>query len=353
MEFNQEENDINKLSSFSHSLGTLFGQIGGYTIIQIIASFILVFITVGMLVSVVLEESITALFNVFQTSIWTIIITSIILEIISYIFIIKLITLLFGAEKRGIPIKGKYRKSALFFIVGIIIGIFLLVVGIIVTNWLMQLIQDIFNDPLFEIEDLEQVPSTDIITTLVQVGRTGLSLAGFYYLKQNFDQLGDYMQNGEKVSTGLILLVIGFLLQIFGSLIGLIIELLSVLGLAGLILTIVGYFQASNGLKNTIWSQIGVSQMKLSHAKKVQKLDKKDRRRHFTEEDILNSEEFLHRFLKENEGKAFTASSLYKRCIEDKYPNISLVEVEKRLHDLYLLGRIHLDVKDKVNYYFV
>lgn len=353
MESNQDKNDINKLRPFSQSLGTLFGQIGGYTIIQIIASFILVFITVGMLVSVVLEESITALFNVFQTSIWTIIITSIVLEIISYIFIIKLITLLFGAEKRGIPIKGKYRKSALFFIVGIIIGILLLVVGIIVTNWLMQLIQDIFNDPLFEIEDLEQVPSTDIITTLVQVGRTGLSLAAFYYLKLNFDQLSDYMQNSGKVSTGFLLLVIGFLLQILGSLIGLIIDLLSVLGLVGLILTIVGYFKASNGLKNTIWSQIGVSQMKLSHAKKVQKLEKKDRRRHFTEEDILNSEETLCRFLKENDGKAFTASSLYKRCIEDKYPNISLAEVEKRLHNLYLLGRIHLDVKDNVNYYFI
>ena len=353
MEFNQDENDVKNLSSFSQSLGTLFRQIGGYTIIQIIASFILVFITVGMLVSVVLEESITALFNVFQTSIWTIIITSIILEIISYIFIIKLITLLFGAEKRGIPIKGKYRKSALFFIVGIIIGILLLVVGIIVTNWLMQLIQDIFNDPLFEIEDLEQVPSTDIITALVQVGRTGLSLAAFFYLKLNFDQLSDYMQNGGKVSTGFILIVIGFLLQILGSLIGLIIELLSVLGLAGLIITIVGYFNASNGLKSTIWSQIGVNQMKLSHAKKVQKLDKKDRRRHFTVEDILNSEETLHRCLKENEGKAFTASSLYKRCIEDKYPDISLAEVEKRLHNLYLLGRIHLDVKDNVNYYFI
>ena len=166
------------------------------------------------------------------------------------------------------------------------------------------------------------------------------------------------MQNGRNVSKGLQLLVIGYLLQIIGYLLGLIVDLASFLGFIGLILTIVGYFKASNGLKSTIWSQIGVSQigvsqMKLSHAKKVQKLDKKDRRRHFTEEDILNSEETLHRCLKENEGKAFTASSLYKRCIEDKYPNISLAEVEKRLHNLYLLGRIHLDVKDNVNYYFI
>ncbi len=255
MEFNQDENDVNNLSSFSQSLGTLFGRIGGYTIIQIIASFFLAFMTVGMLFSVVIGASMSEIFNVFQTSIWTILITATVLEIISYIFIIKLITLLFGAEKQGIPFKGKYRKSALFFILGIIVGIVLLVVSFIVANWLMQLIQDIFNDPLFEIEDLEQVPSSDIISTLAQVGRTGLSLAGFYYLKQNFGQLSDYMRNGEKVSKGLQLLVIGFLLQIFGNLIGLIVDLASLLGLVGLILTIVGYFKASNGLKSTIWSQ--------------------------------------------------------------------------------------------------
>ena len=255
MEFNQDENDVNNLSSFSQSLGTLFGRIGGYTIIQIIASFFLAFMTVGMLFSVVIGASMSEIFNVFQTSIWTILITATVLEIISYIFIIKLITLLFGAEKQGIPFKGKYRKSALFFILGIIVGIVLLVVSFIVANWLMQLIQDIFNDPLFEIEDLEQVPSSDIISTLAQIGRTGLSLAGFYYLKQNFGQLSDYMRNGEKVSKGLQLLVIGFLLQIFGNLIGLIVDLASLLGLVGLILTIVGYFKASNGLKSTIWSQ--------------------------------------------------------------------------------------------------
>ena len=255
MEFNQEENDLNNLSSFSQSLGTLLRQIGGYTIIQIIASFFLAFMTVGMLFSVVIGASMSEIFNVFQTSIWTILITATVLEIISYIFIIKLVMLLFGAEKRRIPFKGKYRKSALFFILGIIVGIVLLVVSFFVANWLMQLIQDIFNDPLFEIEDLEQVPSTDIISTLAQVGRTGLSLAGFYYLKQNFGQLSDYMRNGEKVSKGLQLLVIGFLLQIFGNLIGLIVDLASLLGLVGLILTIVGYFKASNGLKSTIWSQ--------------------------------------------------------------------------------------------------
>jgi len=256
MEIKQDENEVNNLSSFSQSLGTLFGRVGGYTIIQIIVSFFLAFMTVGMLFSVVIGSSMSEIFNVFQTSIWTILITATVLEIISYIFIIKLITLLFGAEKQGIPFKGKYRKSALFFILGIIVGIILLIVSFIVANWFMQLIQDIFNDPLFEIEDLEQVPSSDIISTLAQVGRTGLSLAGFYYLKQNFDQLSDYMRNGEKVSKGLQLLVIGYLLQIFGNLLGLIVDLASLLGLVGLILTIVGYFKASNGLKSTIWSQI-------------------------------------------------------------------------------------------------
>jgi len=34
------------------------------------------------------------------------------------------------------------------------------------------------------------------------------------------------------------------------------VDLASLLGLVGLILTIVGYFKASNGLKRTIWSQI-------------------------------------------------------------------------------------------------
>jgi hypothetical protein len=256
MELNRDENDVNNLSSFSQSLGKLFGQIGAYSIIQMITSFILVFLTVGMLVSVIIEDSLSALFNVFQTSVWTIIVTSIVLEVISYIFIIKLIMILFGAKKREIPYKDKYRKSALFFIGGIILGIILLVVAIFVTNWLMQIIQDIFNDPLFEIEDLEQVPSTDIITTLAGVGRTGLSLAGFYYLKINFGQLSDYMQNGKNVSTGLQLLVIGYLLQILGSLIGLVIDLASLLGFVGLILTIVGYFKASRGLKSTIWSQV-------------------------------------------------------------------------------------------------
>ncbi|MFW9867275.1 MAG: DUF973 family protein [Candidatus Thorarchaeota archaeon] len=253
MVFNQDEDELNNLNSFSQSLGTLFRQLGGYSIIQIIASFILVFIAVAMLVPVIIQASPSEIFDVFQTSIWTIIITSIVLEIISYIFIIRLIMLLFGAVKQGIPYKGKYRNSALFFILGIILGIALLVVSIFVTNWLLQLIQDIFNDPLFEIEDLEQVPSTDIISVLAPIGREGLSLAGFYFLKQNFDNLSNSMRNGRKVSKGLQLLVIGYLLQILGNLIGLVVDLLSFLGFAGLILTLVGFFKASNGLRNTIW----------------------------------------------------------------------------------------------------
>lgn len=253
-EINLNENDFNNIRTFSQSLGKLFGQIGGYTIILIIASVVLAFISVGMLFSMMYETSIPVIFNILQTSIWTLVITSIILEIIMYLLLIKLIKLLMGAQKQGIPFQDNYRKSALFFIIGIISGVVLLVVAIFLTNWILQLIWGILNDPLFEIEDLNQIPSTDIISTLVQVGRTGLSLAGFYYLKQNFMQLSYYMYNGEKVHKGLNLLVIGYLLMIVGSLIGLLIELASFLSFAGLIVTIVGYFKASDGLKNTNWS---------------------------------------------------------------------------------------------------
>jgi hypothetical protein len=127
-------------------------------------------------------------------------------------------------------------------------------VAIILTSWILQLTWGILNDPSFEIEDLNQIPSTDIISTLVQVGRTGLSTAGFYYIKQNFMQLGYYMYNGEKVHKGLNLLVIGYLLMIVGSLFGLLIDLAGLLSFAGLIITIVGYFKAADGLKSTIWS---------------------------------------------------------------------------------------------------
>jgi hypothetical protein len=254
MKTNLDENDLNNIRSFSPSLGKLLRQIGGYTIIQIIASIILVFISAGMLFSGIMETSLTALFNIFQNSIWTILIASIVLEVISYIFIIRLITLLKSAEKKRIPFQDNYRKSALFFIIGIIVGIILLVVAIFLTNWILQLIREIFNDPLFEIEDLEQIPSTDIISTLVEMGRIALSLAGFYYLKQNFRQLSFCMRNDEKVHKGLQLLVVGYSLLILGSLIGIVLDLGSFLGLAGLIITIVGYFKASDGLKNTIWS---------------------------------------------------------------------------------------------------
>ena len=157
-------------------------------------------------------------------------------------------------KKKRIPFQDNYRKSALFFIIGIIVGIILLIVAIFLTNWILQLIREIFNDPLFEIEDLEQIPSTDIISTLVQIGRIALSLAGFYCLKQNFRQLSFSMRNDEKVHKGLQLLVTGYSLLILGSLIGIVLDLGSFLGLAGLIITIVGYFKASDGLKNTIWS---------------------------------------------------------------------------------------------------
>ncbi len=247
------ENDLSKIQTFSHSLGTLFWQIGVYSIIQIIAAVILMIISAGMIFSIIGETSLSVIFSIFQAAIWTILITSIILEVVLYFFLFRLIRLLKGAEKQGIPYQDKYRKSALFFIAGIILGVILFVVAIFLTTWILELIWGIFNDPLFNVEDLEQIPSTDIISTLVGVGRIVLSLAGFYYLQRNFEQLDVYMQNGDKIVRGLRLLISGYLLLILGDLIGLVVDLGSLLGLVGLILTIVGYFKASDGLKNTIW----------------------------------------------------------------------------------------------------
>ena len=69
MELKRNEDKVNNLSSFSQSLGTLFGQMGGYSIIQLIASFIMVAMTVGMLISVAMEGSMSEIFEAMQTSI--------------------------------------------------------------------------------------------------------------------------------------------------------------------------------------------------------------------------------------------------------------------------------------------
>jgi hypothetical protein len=253
MDEDLNEREFSKFNTFSQSLGKILGQIGAYTIVQIIAAIFISFISVGMLVEVALETSISEIFNVFQSTVWIILISSIILEVIMYYLIIRLILVLKGAEKQGIPYQDKYHKSALFFTAGIILGIILIIVGIILMNWILQIIQQIFNDPSFDVEDLEQVPSTAIISTLVEAGRILLSIAGFYYLQQNFEQLKNRIQNGEKIVKGFRLLIIGLVIMILGNLLGLIVDLASLLEFIGLIITIIGYFQASGGLKKAIW----------------------------------------------------------------------------------------------------
>ena len=247
------ENALNKFQYFSQSLGTLFWQIGIYSVIQILAGFFLAVISVGMILSLIHETSLSAIFNTFQALVWTMLIASIILEGIFYFFLIKLIVLLRGAEKQGIPYRDKYRKSALFFMAGIILGVVFLVVAIIISNWILQIVREILNDPSFDVEDLEQVPPTAIISSLVEMGRILLSVAGFYYLKQNFEQLRGYMQNGGRIIKGLQLLISGNILLILGRLIALGVSLGSFLGLIGLLIIILGYFRISDGLKTTTW----------------------------------------------------------------------------------------------------
>ncbi|NVM19378.1 MAG: hypothetical protein HWN80_16875 [Candidatus Lokiarchaeota archaeon] len=72
------------------------------------------------------------------------------------------------------------------------------------------------------------------------------------------------------------------------------------------------------------------------------------------EDNILRkAEKLLSNYLVENKGKALTAKALHKRCVEDNHLDVSLTETEKILRDLHLLGRIRLDAKENVNYYFV
>ena len=69
-------------------------------------------------------------------------------------------------------------------------------------------------------------------------------------------------------------------------------------------------------------------------------------------EVFRKAEKVLFDYLEENKGKAFTAKSLHKRCIEDTQLDVSIPETEKILYDLHLLGKFRLDIKENVNYYF-
>ena len=255
MDKNLNESEFSKLNTFSQSLGKILWRIGIYTIVQIIAAIFLAILPIGMMLfSFIGGTSISEIFNGLQSSLWTIFITLIILEVIMYYFLIRLIIVLKGAEKQGIPYQDKYRKSALFFAAGIVIGIISIIIGIFLMTYLLQIIHNILYDPSFDIEDLEQLPSTSIISILVGVGRIILSVIGFYYLKQNFEQLKNYTWNGEKIVSEFRLLIIGLSLMILGDLLGLVVSFASFLGLAGLIVTIIGYLLTSSELKKANWT---------------------------------------------------------------------------------------------------
>ena len=58
-------------------------------------------------------------------------------------------------------------------------------------------------------------------------------------------------------------------------------------------------------------------------------------------------------YLEENKGKAFTASSLYKRCVKANKLNLSMTETNQMLQDLYVNGKFSLNTKENITYYFV
>ena len=60
----------------------------------------------------------------------------------------------------------------------------------------------------------------------------------------------------------------------------------------------------------------------------------------------------LMEYIYENKGNAFTAESLHKKCIENTRFDFSIADTEIILYDLHTLGKIRLDIKETVNYYF-
>lgn len=68
---------------------------------------------------------------------------------------------------------------------------------------------------------------------------------------------------------------------------------------------------------------------------------------------LFRIEKLICDYLEANKGKAFTAQSIHNRCIEANQLNISILETEKIIDNLYSLGKCHLDVKEDAKYYFV
>ncbi|MFX0031696.1 MAG: DUF973 family protein [Promethearchaeota archaeon] len=251
------DNDINKFQSFSRSLGIVFRRIGVYSIIQIIAAVIIAVATVGMVFSIIRDPTPSAIFNVFQSTLWTILIASFILEVIFYILVINLIIVLRKAKNQNIPYRDKYQKTNLFFSISIVFGIILFIIAIFVVNYVLEIIWEIFSDPSFDIDNLdvylEQVPSINLPSTLIELGRGVIYLLGFYFLKRNFDQLNPYLQNSRDVNKGFFLIILGYALSLIGSLLDILIDLGAFIGIAGMIISIVGYFKVSRGLKLLNW----------------------------------------------------------------------------------------------------
>ena len=247
------ENELNNIRFFSQSLGTLFQQIGIYSIIQIIVGIIIAVGSMATIASTITYPSPSEILNTFESTVWFILIASLILEVISYFFIIKIIKLLKDAEKQGIRYQDNYHKSALFFMAGIILGVIFLVMAIIIATWILGLIREIINDPSFVIENLNQIPSTDIISAFVEAGRISLSIAGFYYLKKNYKQLYVYIEHGERIINGFDFLLAGYIILILSNFIGLIVAFANLLGFVCLILIIVGYFKTYDRLTTMRW----------------------------------------------------------------------------------------------------
>jgi hypothetical protein len=61
----------------------------------------------------------------------------------------------------------------------------------------------------------------------------------------------------------------------------------------------------------------------------------------------------MFNYIVENKGKAFTAESIYKRCIKETQFNLSISETEKLLDQLNVLGKVSVDFREDAFYYFI
>lgn len=69
-------------------------------------------------------------------------------------------------------------------------------------------------------------------------------------------------------------------------------------------------------------------------------------------EDRRKIGEILMQYVAENQGKAFSAQSLYNRCVENTTFSMSVSDIDELCYELHILGRFDLDIKENINYYF-